>query len=262
MDPGGVGIHSLPAAGYRLWQLLEGIEAGLTFKVLFWLFLLVALVIVYQLAYRQIGRINAFDKKASIRKYPGRDPKTAPFVKKRIVTLSKHAIGVWSDIFSGVALLILMGLVAPAILLGIVIINAEWLFGPDQCALVSAKNLECVSASPSDMYGFLLDQSFKGAGNDIAEVFGLNLSHVQNAEKSYVFSGLVLAFRATSGAAALSILYFLGQFMLSLWGLVHELGKRVIQLCMLWWHSIWRSALARFGVHIKETPPQTPEPEK
>lgn len=226
--------YDLLLYGKWLAQALNGIDSDLAATVSALELVTVSFAVAYTATKKQIDVIQKFSAKVAVPDFGGFDPYRLKGVLKRIRDLWNRAVEAWKSVFVGVVKLLVMGVVLPALFLCAVVVGNGIVFGGSTCLLTWSETNGCEGIGPREAIEFTIDQSFKGAGNDIAEVYRLDLADVENNTENHFFSILVIMFRLLTGAVGLAIAAFTLRFALSIGKLTGEIARWAIQLPYIW----------------------------
>jgi len=224
------------------WPVWEALMSALALRLYFGIGVLVASGIAFHFSRRELLELDSFDENSPIRGFRTETVSTVRGYEERNRLLREHANGVWGIRWRGFEKLVLFGIIVPAAILAIIATQKDWLFDPqDQPILVNgeAPNRKLES---TEIAQFVIDQSLKGAANDLAEVFNINIGDVKNNPHNLVFSGLVVLFRIVTGGAGLAIGFFFYRIARSVLALRFELLANRWRILKLMWQLRWSNA--------------------
>jgi hypothetical protein len=156
--------------------------------------------------------------------------KTVNGYRNRIARMRAVQSAVLRQVWARVLLLILLGMIAPGVVISFVLIGHEWLLPgfPDP-----AMNAGGAAPTPPEYAVFLFDQVVRGALADAPEVFRFGLSPVENNPANAVVSLLIVIHRFAAGLAfggALYILWRTGWGLPRIRRLIRTYEKRIAEL--------------------------------
>jgi len=221
-----------------LWQQVLGISdseiwaslwSDLAKKIYFWSAVSASFLGSLVMARLQLNVLNTFNEKSPIKLIPGPKPTLLATIQKQIQIITEAARDVWKAMFLRSATLVLFGMIVPIVLLSVIAANHEWLF-PGNSPLSECSPPEdpeqykpparlCTPISgeiaPIQFASFIVDQSLKGALNDVVEGFGEDIGSVINNPSNLPFTILVIVFRFFTGTTAIALGYLTWRYTMS-----------------------------------------------
>jgi len=221
-----------------LWQQVLGISdseiwaslwSDLAKKIYFWSAVSASFLGSLVMARLQLNVLNTFNQKSPIKLIPGPKPTLLATIQNQIQIITEAARDVWKAMFLRSALLVLFGMIVPIVLLSVITANHQWLFPNNSplSACISPKDSElfrppyrqCTPITddiePIQFAAFIVDQSLKGALNDVIEGFGKDIGPVINNPNNLPFTILVIVFRFFTGTTAIALGYLAWRFTMS-----------------------------------------------
>jgi hypothetical protein len=153
--------------------------------------------------------LRAFNEANVVKQFSGRSPIRRRSIQRRIRQLRDFAQRKWIDTGFRAVMMVIFGIVVPGALLATIVAYKGWLFAPENQPILVGAEPAIEQLEPRQLGIFLADQTLKGAANDIAEVFEIDVGDVANNPRNIVFSTLVVVYRLVSGGVAIAIIYLL-----------------------------------------------------
>lgn len=150
--------------------------------------------------------LEAFNEADLIAKRRGPEAKKPESIRRDIERLQHIAADNIGRLTRLSLLLLMAGLVAPALVIALIVAFQNWLLpGPPALAVGGVPAAYDMLSGP-DIFFFIIDQGMRGFLGDIFEVFGLTLVAAQNNAENLVFSTLVFLYRLIAQAISLCLL--------------------------------------------------------
>jgi len=173
----------------------------------FWSALVCALLLILFLGRRQLDILRDVSPNALQEAIGGFEPQLPDSIRKRIWRLRFYALRIIALTLYRAVILVVVAALLPALLLYSTIERQCWLFADSNPALIIRESSSVETVRPEDISEFLIDQSIKGAANDIAEVFDLDYAAARNNPSNLPFSIMVVIYRFLTSTAAVALLY-------------------------------------------------------
>lgn len=168
-------------------------------------------------AYRAKNRLRELRLEAFDVTFPGRSPKRAQAIQRRIEQIRKRTNEAWLGFARDFALLFVFGLCVPAAGLFLVCAHYGW-FDPAGLAFIDLRDGKpAQSADRLVLVGFVINQIAHGALLDFPEVFAIDFGRVTSNPSNLWFSSLVLGFRTIVGGFSLALAVSVRDTLLVLW---------------------------------------------
>jgi hypothetical protein len=182
------------------------------------------------IAYRAKNRLRELRLEAFDVTFPGRSPKRAQAIQRRINEIRKRTNEAWLGFARDFALLFLFGLCVPAAGLYLLCTHYGW-FDLSGLAFIDLHDARPVqSADTPVLVGFVINQIAHGALLDFPEVFAIDFGRVTSNPSNLWFSSLVLAFRTIVGGFSLALAVSVRDTLLVLWRVRGLNTNKVAQL--------------------------------
>lgn len=191
---------------FKLW-----IQSEQTMFVLSWFALCACLGISAFVAYHLLGVVRSFNDAQLIRTYPGSRPSTKKGIQKRIDELQVHASSLKKRVVGHSVGLLIVGLLVPGLAIGLIAMKENWFLGGSIALTLNGLPAASQSLEETEVAIFVFDQAVRGALGDTLEVFNIGITPVSNNASNFLFSVLVLLYRAMAGLVFVTILYVFGR---------------------------------------------------
>ena len=162
-------------------------------------------------SYWLLGIVRSFNEAQLIRTYPGVKPKTESGIRKRIDELQTHAASLTTKLIVRSIGLLFVGLIVPGLAIGLIATKESWFLGGSIALALNGTPAASHSLAGTEVAKFVFDQAVRGALGDTLEVFNIGFSKASNNANNFLFSVLVLFYRAITGAVFVTVLYVFGR---------------------------------------------------
>ncbi|GAK43882.1 conserved protein [Tepidicaulis marinus] len=144
----------------------------------------------------------------------GAPPKKDSTIAKRKRKIRRVKQAAWRALWARFWLLFTAGHLIPSALLFIVVLNYS-AFRPGSFPFEEiTSGLALAKADPTSSGVFVLGQFFRGAFLDVAEIFRMETGPITNNTSDWLFSSILVFFRALTGLYTGALLLFLAQSLL------------------------------------------------
>ena len=192
------------------WFILR-LQSEQAMFALSWFALFACLGFSALVSYWLLSVVRSFNEAHLIRIFPGARPVVKMGIEKRIRELQTHASSLTTKLIVRSFGLLIVGLIIPGLVIGLIATQENWFLGGSIALALNGLPTASHSLEVTDVAVFVLDQAVRGALGDTLEVFNIGITPVSNNAGNFLFSVLVLLYRAIAGAVFVTVVYVFGR---------------------------------------------------